>query len=191
MFLALREMRRAKVRFGLLIAAVSLLVFLILFQQALQRGLITAFIGAINAQTAPVLVYTTDSQRAVFGSVITPELQQTIEGVDGVGDSGLVGIISVTTVAEGEDTSTILIGAESPDLGGVQTLSAGVSPGVETEAVGSAADFALGVTVEVAASGGGDPVRLTVVGLARDAQLSVSPTLYCLLRGLRAGGPGS
>ena len=43
MFLALREIRRAKVRFGLLIAAVGLLVFLILIQQALQNGLLTAF----------------------------------------------------------------------------------------------------------------------------------------------------
>ena len=32
MFLALKEMRRAWVRFGLLIAAIGLLVFLILFQ---------------------------------------------------------------------------------------------------------------------------------------------------------------
>ena len=39
MFLALKEMRRAKVRFGLLIVAIGLLVFLILFQQSLQSGL--------------------------------------------------------------------------------------------------------------------------------------------------------
>ena len=45
MFLALREMRRALVRFGLLMASVGLLVFLILFQQTLQNGLITSFVG--------------------------------------------------------------------------------------------------------------------------------------------------
>ena len=33
MFLAFKEMARAKVRFALLIAAIALLVFLILFQQ--------------------------------------------------------------------------------------------------------------------------------------------------------------
>ena len=65
MFLALKEMRRAKVRFGLLIAAIGLLVFLILFQQSLQNSLLTSFIGAIRTQSAPVLVYSTDGQRTL------------------------------------------------------------------------------------------------------------------------------
>ena len=68
MFLALSEMRRAKARFGLLIAAIGLLVFLILFQQSLQNGLITGFIGAIRNQSAPVLVYSVDGQRVLQGS---------------------------------------------------------------------------------------------------------------------------
>ena len=76
MFLALREIRRAKVRFGLLMAAIALLVFLILTQQALQSGLITSFIGAIERQSAPVLVYSVDGQRTLQGSVITPSLEQ-------------------------------------------------------------------------------------------------------------------
>jgi len=50
MFLALREVRRAKARFGLLTAAIALLVFLILTQQAIQNGLLTAFVGAIERQ---------------------------------------------------------------------------------------------------------------------------------------------
>ena len=57
MFLALNEMRRARTRFGLLIGAVALLVFLILFQQTLQNGLITSFVGALRNQSAPALVY--------------------------------------------------------------------------------------------------------------------------------------
>ena len=68
MFLALREMRRAKVRFGLLAAAIGLLLFLILTQQAIQNGLITAFVGAIERQSAPVLVYSTDGQRTLQGA---------------------------------------------------------------------------------------------------------------------------
>ncbi len=41
MFLAVREIRRAKARFALLVVAIALLLFLILVQQALQDGLIT------------------------------------------------------------------------------------------------------------------------------------------------------
>ena len=80
MFLALHEMRRAKVRFGLLMAAIGLLVFLILTQQALQNGLITSFVGAIERQSAPVLVYSVDGQRTLQGSVITPDLEATDRG---------------------------------------------------------------------------------------------------------------
>ena len=63
---------------ALLIAAIALLVFLILFQQSLQNGLITGFIGAIREQNAPVLVYSVDGEAYVtafaydnFGNVIS------------------------------------------------------------------------------------------------------------------------
>ena len=68
-------MRRARVRFGLLVAAIALLV-LILFQQALQSSLLTSFVGAIRNQSAPVLVYSTDGQRALQASVLTPDLER-------------------------------------------------------------------------------------------------------------------
>src|SRR5664280_2204689 len=82
MFLALREMSRARVRFGLLICAVGLLVFLILTQQAIQGGLITGFVGALRQQSAPVLVYSGEGERTLQGSVIDPRLEAKIRGAD-------------------------------------------------------------------------------------------------------------
>ena len=82
-------MRRAWVRFGLLIAAIGLLVFLILFQQALQSGLLTSFVGAIRNQSAPVLVYSVDGQRVLQGSVITPDLEQVVRATPGIAEIGL------------------------------------------------------------------------------------------------------
>lgn len=188
MFLAFREMRRAKVRFGLLIAAVSLLVFLILVQQAIQNSLITSFIGAIERQTAPVLVYTTDAQRAPLGSVIPPNLEKTITDVDGVADSGRIGIGSFTvevdpgapTETEGGATESgaTLFGFEQPDLGGPTTVSEGRLPSGSTEAVGSAADFAVGDQVRVLPTGTAQPVTITVVGVSENSQLLVTPTLF-------------
>ena len=52
MFLALHEIRRGLVRFGLLAMAISLSLFLVLFQQALQDGLLTSFVGALRNQSA-------------------------------------------------------------------------------------------------------------------------------------------
>ena len=178
MFLALREIRRAKARFGLLMAAVALLVFLILTQQALQSGLITSFVGAIERQSAPVLVYSVDGQRTLQGSVITPDLERRIAAVPGVAETGAIGQGTFTvSVDGGEPSDAALIGYRRADLGGPDAVSSGRTARAAGEAVGSAGDFSLGdrVTVEGAA---GDGPRLRVVGLAADAQIQVTPTLF-------------
>jgi len=181
MFLALREMSRARVRFGLLIAAVGLLVFLILTQQALQNGLITGFVGALRQQSAPVLVYSVDGQRTLQGSVIAPGLEQKIRGVDGVARAGRIGQGTFTVrVDGGPESDAALIGYEQVGLGDPSHLSAGRRPQLDTEAVGSAADYSVGDKVQVVsggADGGRGPV-FTVVGLAADAQIQVTPTLF-------------
>ena len=160
MFLALREMRRAKVRFALLISAIGLLVLLILAQQAIQNGLITSFVGAIERQSAPVLVYSVDGQRTLQGSIITPPLEKTIDSV--------------------EDSDAAVIGYSDPDLGAPDSLSAGQLPAAPGEAVGSATDFKVGDRVKILGSGtsNASAEALTVVGLAEDAQLQVTPTMF-------------
>ena len=182
MFLALHEMRRAKVRFGLLVVAVGLLVFLILAQQAIQNGLLTSFVGAIERQSAPVLVYSVDGQRTLQGSVIPPPLEQRIRAVEGVAGAGRIGQGTFTVRAGGsaEDSDAAVNGDERDDLGAPDRLSAGRLPRAAGEAVGSAADFAVGDRVRVLAGGpgGGTGPQLTVVGLAQDAQLQVTPTLF-------------
>src|SRR3546814_17758086 len=119
MALALREIRRAKARFGLLIAAVGLLMFLILTQQALQSGLITAFVGGLEKQSAPVLVYSVDGQRTLQGSVIPPPLEEAIRAVPEVGEAGRIGQGTYTVQISGEDAESdaAILGAALPGLG--------------------------------------------------------------------------
>ncbi len=179
MFLALKEMRRAKARFGLLMAAVGLLVFLILFQQTLQNGLITGFVGAIRNQSAPVLVYSVDGRRTLQGSTISPELERTIRNVDGVGAAGQIGERTFSVEAAGTIQAAAVIGYEVEGLGSPTTLSAGRLPATPGEVVSSAAGtagFAVGDTVTIKPGG----LTLTVVGTATDAQLNVQPTLFTL-----------
>lgn len=188
MFLAVREMRRAKVRFGLLMAAIGLLVFLILTQQALQNGLLTSFTGALERQSAPVLVYSVDGQRTLQGSVVPPPLEEAVRAAEGVAEAGRIGQ-GTFTVRIGEDgragddesgpgSDSAIIGYERQDLGGADAVSEGRQPQAEGEAVGSAGDFALGDRVEVVANGDAEAPGLTVVGLATDAQIQVTPTLF-------------
>lgn|SRR5690554_6440562 len=181
MALALREMRRAKTRFGLLIAAIGLLVFLILVQQALQDGLVTSFVGAIRQQSAPVLVYATDGQRTFQGSVIPPPLEETIRSVEGVGASGRIGQGTFTVEVAGDDetSNAVLLGVDDHALGGVAELAAGRQPEGPGEAVGTSLDFEIGDRVRVVPIGvqDGEGPEVEVVGLVDRGQLQVTPTL--------------
>lgn len=178
MFLALKEMRRAKVRFGLLIAAIGMLVFLILFQQSLQNGLLTSFVGAIRNQSSPVLVYSVDGQRVIQGSIITPDLEETVLAAEGVGSVGRIGQGTFTVTAKIEQYDTTILGYEDRLLGAPTALIQGRYPTGSDEAVGSDADasngFDIGDTVVVEPGG----PEITIVGLARDVQLNAGPTLF-------------
>ena len=178
MFLALKEMARAKARFGMLIVAIGMLVFLILFQQSLQNGLLTSFVGAIRNQSAPVLVYSVDGQRVIQGSIITPDLEQLVRSTDGVGDVGRITQGTFTVTADGERFDTTLLGYDDPALGAPAELVAGNYPDAPGEVVGSDADadqgFDIGDTVSIEPGG----FELTIVGLARDVQLNAGPTLF-------------
>lgn len=178
MFLALAEMRRAVVRFVLLTASVGLLVFLILFQQTVQVGLITSFVGAIENQSAPVLVYSVDGLRTLEGSVITPDLEQQILAVEGIGVAGRIGQGTVSVTAKSKPTSAAVIGYSDERVGAPTTLVAGRLARAEGEAVAldsSASDgFGLGDTVTVEPGG----LQLTIVGQAAKIGLQASPTLF-------------
>jgi putative ABC transport system permease protein len=177
--LALREVRRSLVRYSLLVAAIGLLVFLILSQQALQDGLITSFVGAVRNQTAPVLVYNVDAQRTLQGSAIPPPLEEQVRAVDGVDAAVRVEQDTFTVrVGDQDESDAAIIGTDDPDRVRPVELSGGRRPERPGEAVGSDTDFSVGDEVEVVASEGGEPAQVTVVGVAPDIQLSVTPTLF-------------
>ena len=176
--IALREMMRAKVRFGLLIGAIALLVFLILFQQTLRNGLITSFVGAIERQSAPVLVYSTDASRTLQASAISPELEAKVRAVDGVGQVGRIGQSTFSVKADGRIQGSAVIGYEDRALGAPDALVAGRYPNADGEGVANESDagdgFGIGDTVRV--EPGGYPIR--IVGQASDSNLQASPTVF-------------
>ena len=178
MFLALREMRRAKVRFGLLITAIALLVFLIFIQVTLQNGLLDSFVGAIKAQSAPVLVYNVDGRRNLQGSVITPQLERQIEAADGVGQAGRIGQGTFTVTAGGTQADAAIIGYEDAALGAPTDLTAGSLPDGPDQAVAGGAEagtgFDVGDTVVVEPGG----LEIEVVGTAEGASLQATTTLF-------------
>lgn len=181
MLLATREIARSKVRFGLLSGAVGLLVFLILFQQALLGGLVTSFIGAVDNQDSPVLVFNEQARRNVEGSFLLPDQVEAIGGVDGVAATAAIGEATYTVEAGGELVDGVLFGypLDGDGLGEPTSLTEGRLPERPGEAVANAADaadgFDVGDVVTIAADGGPD---IEVVGLGEDLRWSVAPTLF-------------
>lgn len=182
MQLALREMKRAKVRFGLLGGAVGLLIFLILFQQALLNGLITDFIGAVDNSDSPALVMNDQARANVEGSFLLPDQAAAVTQVEGVGDSALVGQNTFTaeTTVEVEALDVVVFGHPLDGLGGPTELSAGRRPTTDFEAVASSNDAAKGFDLgDVVTIVGQDAnIEITVVGHAENVRWSVAPTLF-------------
>lgn len=177
-FLALKEIRRAKVRFALLMGSLGLLVFLILFQQTLQSGLITSFVGAIEHQSAPVLVYSVDGRVNLQGSVITPDVERRIEAVDGVAEAGRLGQGTFSVRAGGTTQTAAIIGYDTEGLGSPEGLTEGRLPTADGEAVAldSAAGDGFDIGDEVEVEPGG--YRLTIVGRAAQIGLQASTTMF-------------
>ena len=191
MFLAIREIKRAKVRFTLLVLAIGLLVFLVLFQIGLRDGLIGQFIGALCNQSAPVLVFDAQARKNIEGSRISPDTQAALAEVNGVGRIGPLGESTFTVsnavsrakpVAKDQLIDAVFFGYEitgpAAGLGAPTTLSKGRLPTGPNEAVASdrnrSAGFDIGDVVRIEPGG----VEITVVGLARDINYSVSPTMF-------------
>jgi putative ABC transport system permease protein len=180
MFVALRELRRAKLRFGLLTGAVGLLVFLILFQQTLLGSLVGAITGAIESQTADVLVLSREARGQLDASVLEPDTVDQVADVDGVAAAAPwhIATFSARTDAADELTDVALVGHEPDGPGSPSELVEGRAATTDGEAVAPTGyedeGLGLGDTVEVA----GGEVTLEVVGLADGLEYSVQPALF-------------
>jgi putative ABC transport system permease protein len=176
--LTFAEIRRAKLRFGLLTGAVALLVFLIIFQQTLAAALLGFFTGGLEHQSAEVLVYNADARRNVEGSIIQPGTLEAVQAVEGVGAAAPLGEGTFTVRAGEELQDAVVLGYDLGAPGAPTRLSEGRLPEADGEAVASSVDadngFGIGEVVEVVP--GGYPV--TIVGLATDSRFAVLPTLF-------------
>jgi putative ABC transport system permease protein len=196
MLFARAELARSKVRFGLLTLGAGLLVFVLLFQQLLLGAVLDGMTGALQNQSAPVLVLAREARRAVSGSLVTPDQVTAVGEVDGVADAAELAVTMLSFKPEdgGVWTEATVFGFQ-PDRPGTPTrLTSGRLPEAPDEVVVSGEDaqgrFGVGDTLAIEP---GD-ARLTVVGLTAGSRFNVSPTLwvrwptYQMLAGMAAPG---
>lgn len=179
-FVALRELRRAKVRFGLLAGAVGLLVFLILFQQTLLGSLIGAVVGAVESQSAPALVLARDARGQLDASVLEPEVVDAVGEVEGVSMAAPWQLSTFSArIADADELVDVVLVGHLPDgPGAPATLVDGRPVAAAGEAIapaGREADgFELGALVALAPDAG----EVEVVGLATGLEYLVQPALF-------------
>ena len=179
--LALAEIRRAKLRFGLLIGAVALLVFLILFQQTLAGALLGS-VHRTGSGTSRPRSWSSTPTRAAQRRGQRRHAGAGRGGARGArrraGRAARRGRPSRSTSGR-HLTDTTIFGYVLGGPGAPTTLVEGRLPEADGEAVASDVDAAKGYGI-------GDTVpgrarrhaRSRIVGLASDAQFNVQPTLY-------------
>jgi len=174
MGLATVEMRRAKLRFGLLTVAVALLVFLILLLTTLSNALISSLVGALKGLDTQGIVYSTSSQDNIAASRLAPETVAAVADVPGVAAAAGVGTFTTSATVAGVQGDLQAFGF-IPDQPGAPTgLSAGRLPANDGE-VAIDGDAAIGDVVALGSQ------SLEVVGLLRGAQFNALPTAYMTL----------
>lgn len=180
MLFANAELRRSKVRFGMLTIGTGLLVFVLLFMQALLTSVLDGWAGAISHQSAPVLVLTRDAHRAVIASSLTYDKFQDVGEVPAVGNASELGFLALSFRRPDarERTAATIIGYRPGQAGTPTGLSAGRLPEAPGEVVASIedarSDYAVGDTVVIEPG----EVSLQVVGLTEKSRMNISPTFW-------------
>jgi putative ABC transport system permease protein len=164
--LALTEMKRAKLRFGLLTAAVALLVFLIVFLSSLSGALLRSFTGALESLPADGLVYSEAARANVQASRLDPSVSAQVADVEGVSAVGPLAVLSANATVNGQPDELQLIGVtpDSPSQPG--GLRQGRFPQSPTEVAvdASTAQVAVGDIIRVNGSVTDLVVTGTLVG---------------------------
>ena len=92
MKLALREMRRRPGRFATATVLLTLIAVLLMLLGGLLDGLILRSTGAIRAQRADLVVFSSTAEKSFLRSRITPEVRAQVAAVPGVTSVGGIGV---------------------------------------------------------------------------------------------------
>lgn len=191
MGLAGTEMRRAKLRFGLLTGAVALLVFLVLLLSTLSNALVSSLVGALQGLQTQGLVYADSARDNIVASRLAPGAVAQVAAVPGVDSAAGVGTFTTNAaIAAAAPTEVQVFGFAADGPGAPSGLSSGRLPTAPGETAIDGGGAAIGDTITLQPGG----TALTVVGTIRGAQFNALPTAYVTLptydQAIAAANPG-
>lgn len=184
MRLALRELRRRPGRFGVAAAILTLIAILLMFLGGLLDGLTAGNTGAIRAQQAELVVYSSASRGSLVRSRIDPEQRRRVERVEGVSSAGRLGSVQLGGRIEGRGprdlVAVVIFGYERGST---------VLPGPPDQPGAAWADD----TLKAEGVEAGDVIRvgparspITVIGFVHDTRYAGQGTLWTSLETWRS-----
>lgn len=176
MYLALNEMKRYKVRYGLVIAVISLITFLIFILSSLALGLSNENTAALNSWKIKSAVITKDANGNVGQSLMTQKQVDSLPSNDG---DSLVGITPTNLKTANEnDAITIQYIGLNADEAIFKSLvySEGHAPKADNEVVIS--DSVAGVKLNDQVQMGQSDKNYTVVGFVKNGKYNMAPVVY-------------
>lgn len=179
MFLAIEEMKRNKLRYGLILGLLVLLSYLVFFLTGLAYGLMQENRTAVDKWQADVILLNSESNRLMTASKIDPALLEQVEAKDKALIRQQAGVAYVDENASPDDKEKVTIFA-------VEAASFLVPNIVEGRLYEKAGEVVVDKTLaEVAGFGLGDQVylsgsdqKVTIVGYTDNAYFGVAPVVY-------------
>lgn len=175
MRIALRELRRRPGRFSVAAVILTLIAILVMFLGGLLDGLTASSTGALRAQSAELIVFSSTSRDSIVRSRIEPSTARQVDSVEGVDKSGGLGSVQLgarlSNAGPKDLFPVVLFGYELPpsDLGpppGVGKVIADDS--LQADGVESGSTLVVGPARS----------RVEVVGFTTDSRYAGQGTLW-------------
>jgi putative ABC transport system permease protein len=181
--LALQEIRRRKVQFGLISLIVGLVVYLLVMISALGTGLLSAMSGAVNSFDADLVVFSADSNDSLLRSELTAEQRDAIVQLAGAGSTGAAGYMAATVQEDSAVEDVALFGFQLASIAVPRVRSGRALQGdgeiLIDRSLSRSTDLSVGdqITMRNALI----DYQLTIVGEVDEGQFLGLPSAYVVL----------
>lgn len=186
MMLALKEMRRSKGKFAAIVAALSLIVFLVLVLGALADGLFYGATGAVRSTTATAYMFSDDAEGSLVRSRLEAKEVAVAAKAPGVEAAGPVGVLLTGGTGPDGPIDLAVFGIDPQGPGAPTSLVDGRLPN-EGETGTAAVDERLkeaGVGIGSTIAVGNEQAK--VVGIVKDASYQLQPSAWTTVPTWRA-----
>ncbi|MFC4761474.1 FtsX-like permease family protein [Fructobacillus durionis] len=198
MYLALHEMKKEKLRYGLVIGVILLVAYLIFILSALAQGLASQNTDAVNAWSSRSVILNKDANGNLAQSLLTKEQLADVNGGSLKYNQDLVGLAQgILKDGNARQSATFVGLQEQAKLKKKVTLSSGRWNDKAGEVVLSDQLKKQGFHLNQQVKMGLSDKKLTVVGFAKKSVYNMAPVVYGSLddwsdiKGVTAGFVGS